>query len=147
MRLDALEEAVGAHILDDRELLFLFRHLFLTDTAAGKPLREFLQALLEFFLRHRPPEDVVADVVAEVGDLARRAGRSPSQRQIEAERVLGIEVGVPNLEREIARVRAEVEELLERRVARGARDADGNRHARRWPPPDARAGRPSRTRS
>ena len=117
------------------------------DAAAREACCEFRLALLELFLGQRAPEEVVADVVAEVGDLARRTGRSPPQRQIEAQRVLGFEVGVPDLEGEVAGVRAEVEELLERRVAGSAGEADRQRSPRRWPPPDAREGRPNRIRS
>ena len=85
-------------------------------------------ALLELFGGHRTSEEVVADVVAEVRDLAGSAGGPPPQREIEADRVLGLQVGVPDFEGEVAGVRAEVEELFDGGVAGGARDAHGDRH-------------------
>ena len=49
---------------------------------------------------------------------------APPHGRIEAERDLGIELGIANLEREVAGVDAEEVQLFQRRVARGPRDVE-----------------------
>ena len=56
-------------------------------------------------------------------ELAVDAARAPAQRHVEAEAVFGAEIGVADLEREIARVITEVIELFERRIPRRPRHA------------------------
>ncbi len=68
MGLDALQDAVGGDVLDAWE--FVACHRLLTDAASGKPCREFRQTALEVGLGDRRPKHVVADVVAEVSNLA-----------------------------------------------------------------------------
>jgi hypothetical protein len=59
------------------------------------------------------PEDVVADVVAETGDLAGGAAPSPSERHIEAERLLRFEVWVAEFDGEVPVMEPDKEELLQ----------------------------------
>ena len=66
-------------------------------------------------------EDKVANIVAEVGHRGRRARAACPQRQVEPERGLRLEVGIADLQCEVAVVLAEEIQLLERRVARGVR--------------------------
>ena len=94
----------------------------------AEALVELRRAGLELVLRERPAEDEVADVVAEVGDLAGRAAERHAQRHVEAEGAFRLQVRVADLEREVAGVLAEEEQLFERGVPRRPRQADGDRH-------------------
>ena len=107
MRFEALQHAVRTHELDVGEF----------------PVVDRTVALFELFGADRVAEDVVADVVAEQRHLAARARRAPPQRRVHPQRVLGAEIRIANLEGEVAGMRTEEIHLLERRVPRGARQA------------------------
>src|SRR5690606_17842175 len=77
--------------------------------------------------------DEVRDVIGEQVDLPRQRARSPPQADVESERPLDVEIGVPDLERQIPPVRAEVVELLARggTCRRRRVDDEGGRGATR----------------
>ena len=123
------QHAVGGDELDDH-----VKCLLGVDSRGTEALLELCSAR-----RSRIAEDEVVDVV-------RKYVTSPETRRVrqrsdsvEAERVLGLEVGVADLEREVAGVRAEEVQLLERRVARGAREAAARWSACRRRPPGGTA--------
>ena len=60
------------------------------------------------------------------GELAFEAAAAAAQRHVETERVFRLQIGIADFEREVARVRAEVIQLFERRIARRARDVEGD---------------------
>ena len=98
MRLDARQQAVGGNVAHHRKLVL--------DVAGGLP------------------EDVVGDVVAEDADFALEAITARAQREVEAERVLRLQVGVADLVGQVTRVGPEVIQLFERGIARRPRQVD-----------------------
>src|SRR6185503_2128215 len=131
--LDALQHAVGGDVLNDWKALRIDRPFYVP---AREPCRELVEPSVELLFGERRPEQIPADVVAEVRDLPGYARRPPAQRQVEAERMFGAQAGVPDLEGEITRVRPEVEQFLERGAPRRARRAERDREAivsPRWP--------------
>src|SRR5688572_32869808 len=118
MRFESLQDAVGSEVLDEGEfmLVFLFpSFLLVVDFTPRKARSEFVLARFEILLRHRRREDVVLDIVSEIGDLSGGARSAPAQRQVEPDSVFRLEVRIADLKREVTRMRAVVEKLLERR--------------------------------
>ena len=95
VRFDALQQGVGAHELDKRELFLPPSSacvLFVTGRlAAAETIDELVLALFELLVIHIAAEDVVVDVVPEVGHFAGRTRRTPAQRQVEPKRTLRLE--------------------------------------------------------
>jgi hypothetical protein len=121
--------AVGADELDERELppecAWPFSPGVIVDAEA---LVELLFALLELVLADRVAEDEVLDVVAKnVTSVLQRFMRVRAATR-RTRGTFRFEVGIADLEREIARVRAEEIQLLERRVAGRARQAERDDH-------------------
>jgi hypothetical protein len=128
MRLDALQYAVGRHVLHDWEAVFTsIRRRF--DVATREPRGEFVEPSVELFLGERRSEQVAIHVISEVGEFARHAPSAPTKRHVETNRVLGMKIGIAHLERKIALVRPVVEQLFERRAPCRARRAERNREA------------------
>ena len=111
MDLHALEQAVRRDELDHRKVLGILAR----------------EARLERLGPDRIPEDVAVDAVTEVRDLTRESPLAPAHRGVEPEAHFRGERRVPDLEREVAGVRTEEVQLLERRIARRARRADRKR--------------------
>ena len=85
------------------------------------------EAFVEFLVADRVAEDVVVDAVAEVGQLAaERADAATAARRRSRARSRN-RGRVADLEREVAGMRAEEVQLLERRIPRRAREADRER--------------------
>jgi hypothetical protein len=109
VRFDTLEHAVSSDVLDDWELL-RFRDI---ELAAREPIGELVEPMLEVLETDRPPKHEVRNVIAEIRNFTGRTGMSPPHGYIEPEGMFGREVGVADLERKVARMRPEVEQLLE----------------------------------
>jgi hypothetical protein len=124
MRFDPLQQAVGGHELDERELAVPVLFPFL-----------MTEACVEFFLADRVSEDVVVDPVEEIRELTRDPAMPPSQRRVEPQRAFRAEGGIPDLEREVPRVRAKEIQLLERGIPGCVGQVEGERE------PIVRAGR------
>jgi hypothetical protein len=85
----------------------------------------FRQTKAELLEGHRTAKDEVSDIVAEVRDFTGRPCSPPSHRHVKPDRMLRSQVRVADLEGEVARMRAEVEQFLERRISGCACQADG----------------------
>ena len=126
---DAPQRGIGAVVLGKRELALVAVPFFAVLTLVvfdAEARVELVLARLELLVGERAAEDEVADGVAEDRQLAAHPARAAAQRQVEAEGPLRLEVGVADLEGQVAGVRSEEVELLERRVAGRARQAGGD---------------------
>src|SRR4029453_11442326 len=111
VRFGALQDAVPGREFDRLETICVFSR----------------EPFLKFLLGEWIPENIPADAVTEVGDLAGESAMPPPHGGIEPDGVFRLQVGVADLECEVANVRAKEVELLESGVARRARQVHGKR--------------------